>query len=64
MKIRYQAPTEAFPFFTKVRVQVRDGEGWRRVYEINDRIGGKPDALFHTKEAMVQKVKQLVRAGA
>jgi hypothetical protein len=62
-KIRFTAPTEAFPFFHNVRVL--RGNAWVKVISYNDRIGGKEDALFPTQDEMVRKVRALLKgAGA
>lgn len=60
MKIRFTAPTEAFPFYSDVKVNT--GNGWRRVLE--NPTDGRPQgpALFPTKEEMIGKVKRLARA--
>lgn len=60
MKIRFTAPTEAFPFYSDVKVNT--GNGWRRVLENPTDGRSQGPALFPTKEEMIGKVKRLATA--
>lgn len=60
MKIKFNAPTETFPFYSNVKIKT--ASGWQRVIECP--TDGRPNgpALFPTKEEMVRKVKRLAKA--
>jgi hypothetical protein len=61
MKVRYTAPTEAFPFFTNVKVETKSGVKSLAAYPEDGRPKGP--AIFASKDEMIEGVRKAV-AGA
>lgn len=59
MKIRFDAPTEAFPFYSNVKVETR--KGFVKIWAFPTDGREKHPALFSTKEAMINGAKRVAK---
>lgn len=57
-KIRFTAPTEAFPFFANVKVQTQ--AGWQKIIA-NGPLGWAP-ALFPNQAEMIAAARKMAHA--
>lgn len=61
MKIKFTAPTKAFPFFNNVKIETKDG--WKMIIANPTDGRSSGPALFPNKEEMIAGIKKAVKNG-